>query len=90
MTSHAQRLARADRCWAIEAYHRALKPWCGVERAQVRSGVAQRTHIGPAIRAFLRLEHPSFTTGVSWYEAKASIVREAIRRDIAKPLYRLA
>jgi hypothetical protein len=83
------RLARAERCWAIETYHRALKQCCGVERAQVRSGVAQRNHIGLAIRAFLRLEHHFFTTGVSWYEAKARIVRDAVRSYIARPLYKL-
>jgi hypothetical protein len=84
------RLARADRCWAIETYHRAMKRRCGAERAQARSGVAQRDHIGLAIRAFLRLEHHFFTTGISWYEAKAPIVRAAVRGYIAKPLYRLA
>jgi putative transposase len=83
------RLAGAERCWAIENYHRGLKQCCGVERAQVRAPRAQRNHIGLAIRAFLRLEHHFFTTGVSWYEAKARIVREAVRAYIANPLYRL-
>jgi putative transposase len=83
------RLAFAERCWAIEGYHRGLKQCCGVERAQVRTGRAQRNHIGLAIRAFLRLEHHFYTTGVSWYEAKARIVRGAVREYIARPLYRL-
>jgi putative transposase len=79
----------AERCWAIENYHRGLKQCCGVERAQVRAGRAQRNHIGLAIRAFLRLEHHFDTTGVRWYEAKARIVREAVRAYIANPMYKL-
>jgi putative transposase len=84
------RLARAERCWAIEDYHRGLKQCCGVERAQVRAARAQRNHIGLAIRAFLRLAHHFYTTGVSWYEAKARIIRDAVRAYIAQPLYRLS
>jgi putative transposase len=84
-----ERLRLAEWCWAIEDYHRGLKQCCGVERAQVRAARAQRNHIGLAIRAFLRLEHHFFTTGVSWYEAKARIIRGAVRAYIAKPLYGL-
>lgn len=83
------RLAHAERCWAIETYHRGLKQCCGAERAQVRSARSQRNHIGLAIRAFLRLEHHFYTTGVSWYEAKARIIRGAVRAYIAKPMYNL-
>jgi putative transposase len=84
-----ERLRLAEWCWAIEDYHRGLKQCCGVERAQVRSAQGQRNHIGLAIRAFLRLEHHFFTTGVSWYEAKARIIRDAVRGYLAKPLYGL-
>lgn len=84
-----ERLRLAERCWAVENYHRGLKQCCGVERAQVRSGQAQRNHIGLAIRAFLRLEHHFFTTGVSWYEAKARIIRGAVRAYLSSPLYKL-
>ncbi len=73
--------------WQIEEYYRGLKQFCGIERAQHRSGVAQRNHIGLAIRAFLRLESYRLSTGVSWFEAKASIVREAIRLYLTNPLY---
>jgi DDE superfamily endonuclease len=59
------RLAHADQSWAIENYHRGLKQCCGVERAQARAARAQRNHIGLAIRAFLRLEHHFYTTGVA-------------------------
>ena len=42
-----------------------------------------------AIRAFVRLEYHRFTTGISWFQAKFDIVREAVRRYIASPLYDL-
>ena len=84
------RLSHAERSWGIENYHRGLKQCCGVERAQVRAARAQRNHVGLAIRAFLRLEHHFYSTGVSWYEAKARIVRGAVRAYIANPLYKLA
>jgi putative transposase len=71
--------------WSIEEYHRGLKQCCGVEKAQVRAARAQRNHIGLAIRAFLRLEMHWFNTGVSWYESKLSIVREAVRSYLAAP-----
>ena len=80
-----QRLQLAEFAWAIEEYHRGLKQCCGAERAQVRSSRAQRNHIGLAIRAFLRLELHWFTTGISWYEAKLTIVRHAIRAYLAAP-----
>lgn len=79
----------AELAWGIEDYHRGLKQFCGVERCQVRHPKAQRNHIGLAIRTFLRLEFHRFTTGVSWFEAKFDIVREAVKRYIALPLYRL-
>ena len=85
-----RRLELAERCWAVEEYHRALKQCCNVERCQARSARAQRNHIGMAIRAFVRLSWHFYSTGVSWYEAKTSIVREAIRAYRSRPLYRLA
>ncbi len=80
-----QRLQFAEFAWAIEEYHRGLKQCCGAERAQVRSSRAQRNHVGFAIRAFLRLEVHWFTTGISWYEAKLAIVRDAVRAYLAAP-----
>ena len=78
---------QAGQIWHIEEYHRALKQFCGVERAQHRQAVAQRNHIGFALRAFLRLECHRLQTGTSWFEAKTSIVREAIRAYLAEPQY---
>ncbi len=85
--SELQRLQFAEFAWAIEEYHRGLKQCCGVERAQVRSSRVQRNHIGFAIRAFLRLELHWFATGISWYEAKLGIVRDAVRAFLAAPRF---
>lgn len=83
------RLRFAENAWAIETYHRGLKQFCGVERAQVRSARAQRNHIGLALRAFLRLETFCFYQGVSWFEAKLRIIRQAVRTYLASPVYLL-
>jgi len=80
----------AEWAWGIEVYHRGLKQHCGVERAAVRAARAQRNHINCAIRAFLRLERHRLVTGVGWWEAKATIIREAIRRYLTHPCYTLA
>ncbi len=71
--------------WQIEVYHRGLKQFTGIERAQYRLAVAQRNHIGLAIRAFVRLEAHRIQTGVSWFEAKTGIIRSAIRSYLAEP-----
>jgi putative transposase len=84
-----KRLELAERCWAVEEYHRALKQCCNIERCQARSSRAQRNHIGMAIRAFARLSWHFYTTGVSWYETKAAIVREAVRAYRSQPLHKL-
>jgi putative transposase len=60
-----------------------------VERAQVRHSDAQRNHIGCALRAFVRLEYHRFTTGISWFEAKFRIIREAVKAFLTRPRYRL-
>jgi len=80
----------AEWAWGIAVYHRGLKQHCGVERAEVRAARAQRNHINCALRAFLRLEQHRLVTGVSWWEAKASIIREAIRHYLIHPRYLLA
>lgn len=75
----------AEYSWAIENYHKGLKQCTEVERCQVRSARGQRTHIGLAVRAFLRLAVFSYRTGISWLEAKASIIRSAVRAYLAHP-----
>src|SRR5829696_323758 len=79
----------AEVSFAIENYHRELKQFCGAERCQVRSQRAQRNHIGFSLRAFLRLEWHFFSTGVSGFEAKLRLIREAVRSYLASPFLNL-
>ena len=71
--------------WQIEVYHQGLKQFTCIERGQFRVAIAQRNHFGLAIRAFLRLEVARLQCGTSWFEAKHSIIREAIRRYLVHP-----
>jgi hypothetical protein len=87
--SELERVKWAGYSWTIENYHRAIKQFCLIERAQVRSRRAWRNHIGLCLRAFLRLESHCHHSGVSWFEAKTSIIRAAVRDYIANPLYSL-
>lgn len=75
--------------WQIEVYHRGLKQFTGVERAQYRLEVSQRNHIGLAIRAFVRLEVHRLQTEISWFEAKTGILRSAVRHYLAYPTFTL-
>lgn len=75
----------AEVSFAIENYHRELKQFCGVEKCQARSERAQRNHIGRALRALLRLEWHFFTTGISAFEAKMRLVRDAVRSYLGRP-----
>jgi putative transposase len=79
------RLKYADCGWKIEEYHRGLKQYCNVEHCQHQSRVAQNTHRGLAIRAFLRLERYCYRTGFSWMQAKLQIVRDAVRTYMQNP-----
>ena len=88
MTPEEQEVLKG-RAWSIERYHRGLKQCCGVEKCQARKAESQRSHIGMAIQAFLRLEVHRLRSGVSWYEAVAGIARPAIRQYLAQPLYSL-
>lgn len=82
----------------IENYHRGLKQCCAcemaepfarVERCQCRSKVKQHGHILLSLRAFVRLEANRLATGVSWYEAKLDIVRDAIRHYLVAPTIKI-
>ena len=75
--------------WGIEEYHRGLKQFCGVERCQARSAIAQKNHIGLSIRAFFRLACNCFKTGMSWFDAKSEIIRSAVRSYLSHPKYTL-
>lgn len=85
-----QRLRLAEFIWTIENYHRGIKQFCGVEKAQFRSTVAQRNHIALALRAFLRLERYAYIMGISWFEAKTAIIRHAVTAYLANPIYSLS
>ena len=82
------RLKYAELSWAIEQYHRGIKQFVGVGRCFARKAVAQRNHIGLALRAFLRIERHRFLTGIG-FEAKVSIIRDAMHAYLAKPIYTL-
>jgi hypothetical protein len=71
--------------WQIEVYHRGLKQFTGIERGQFRLEIAQRNHIGLAIRAFVRLEVHRLQRQRSYFEAKTAIIRDAIRAYLANP-----
>jgi len=73
----------------IEVYHRELKQECGVERAMVWAGRAQRNHIGMAIRGFVRLEWHRLRTEISWRRVKEAIIRPVVQRYLAHPWYTL-
>ena len=75
--------------WQVEVYHRGLKQYTGIERGQYRLEISQRNHIGLALRAFVRLEVHRLHTGISLFEAKASIIRSAIRQYLAQPFITL-
>jgi hypothetical protein len=77
--SEWDRLCYAEQSWAIETYHRGLKPYGGVERCPMRRAVAQRNQIGFALRAFVRLESWGWQQGWTWLEAKADVIRDAVR-----------
>jgi hypothetical protein len=59
-------------------------------KAQVRLAIRQRNHILLALRAFLRLESHRWQTGISWYQAKLDILRDAIHDYLAHPSIVLA
>jgi hypothetical protein len=85
--TEAQRHLLADRAWLVEVYHRALKQFTGIERAQFRVERSQRNHIGLALRAYLRLEIHRCRARVSIFNSKLDIIRVAVRLYLAHPIY---
>jgi hypothetical protein len=82
-----QRHLLADRAWLVEVYHRAIKQFTGIERAQFRLERSQRNHIGLALRAYLRLELHRWHTRVSIFNSKLDIIRLAVGFYLAHPKY---
>ncbi len=87
--NEAQRKDLSGGGWGIEVYHRGLKQCCGAEKSHVRKTAEMISHIHLSLRAFLRLEAHRLKTGVSWYQAKLNIIRDAIRSYLANPTYNL-
>lgn len=85
--SDLERVKWAGFAWTIENYHRGLKQFCLIERAQVRSRRAWHNHVSCCLRAFLRLESYCYRKTITWFEAKASIIRQAIQTYMANPLF---
>ncbi|MDF0555633.1 hypothetical protein [Kamptonema sp. UHCC 0994] len=84
--SFLQRQQWADFEWSIEEYHARSRAvlWSGESPSTFGSCEGAIT-LAQAIRAFLRLDIYWFNTGISWYESKVSIVREAVRSYLAAP-----
>lgn len=88
--SDLERVKYASFSWQIEQYHRGIKQFCLIERGQMRRRQPWLNHIGLCLRAFLRIESHCYKTGISWFEAKHSIIREAVRTYLANPVYQLS
>lgn len=80
-------LSLAELSWAVEDYHRILKQTSNIERCQMRSSRSQKNHIGLAIRSLVRLTWAFHETGISQYELKRSIVRDAVRKYRSEPKF---
>jgi len=87
--SDLERVKYASFSWQIEQFHRGIKQFCLIERAQCRRRRAWQNHINLCLRAFLRIESHCYRTGISWFEAKTSIIRDAVRNYLANPRYSL-
>lgn len=71
--------------WQVEEYHRGLKQTTGIEHCQARTARIQKNHIFCAILAFLALEAKRIKDGISWYQSKYQIVKDAIRCYLKSP-----
>lgn len=87
--SDLERVKYASFSWQIEQYHRGIKQFCLIERAQCRRRRPWQNHINLCLRAFLRIESHCYHKGISWFEAKTSIIRDAVRNYLANPKYSL-
>ena len=87
--SELERVKYAGFSWQIEQFHRGIKQFCLIERAQCRRRRPWQNHINLSLRAFLRLESHCYHNGISWFEAKTSIIRAAVTAYLSNPLYSL-
>jgi putative transposase len=79
------RATTAREAWAIETYHRDIKPFCGIERGMVRGERAQRNHSGWALRCYVRLIWHERKTGASRFTTKMNRIRPAIQPLLTAP-----
>jgi len=70
--------------WKIEAFHRGIKQYCGIEHCYSTRERSQRNHILCAFLAFLKLEWQRIQSHISWHEQKLSIIRPATTLYLAK------
>jgi len=75
----------ADRAWLIEDYHCSLKQFTGIQAGQFRLEIAQRNHIGLALRAYVRLEFHRRHSRLPIFDAKLTIIRQALHLYLAQP-----
>lgn len=75
----------AAKRWKVEEFHRGLKQTVGIEKCQARNQRSQRNHIFCSIFAFVALEIKRIKTGVTWYETKRQIIKEAIGQYLQNP-----
>jgi len=90
LTMHAKTRKRlAALRWGIETYHRGLKQFCGIDRAQFRKAHPQIVHISLSLRSFLRFENARATTAETWFSLKMRVIRASISAYCASPEYLL-
>lgn len=77
--------AVAAQRWKIEEYHRGLKQTTGIEKCQARTQRSQRNHIFCSILSFVALEIQRVHNNISWYQAKQSIIQNAMRHYMLNP-----
>ena len=86
MSEKSRRFQRPKLGWRIQEYHRGIKQFVGIERAQVGSSKGQRNHIRfLVLGAFLALERYRFRTGLRRFEAEIGLTRSAVHAYLENP-----
>lgn len=82
-----QRLQWSEFAWAIEEYPKWAEAvlWGRTRSSTFFTGATQSYWIGNSGNIRLKLYWSA--TGISWYEAKLSIVRDAVRAYLAAPRF---
>ncbi len=94
---HLRRLDRSDfrrvhDChWQIESFHRVIKQVCNIERFQVRTEAAIKTHFFCALQAFCKLQTMRVEGLIeNLYQVSRqlfiSVIRQFILENLAKPV----